>query len=75
MVDKETGPASGVRYEQYRGYRIDFWRKPIPTDVFDYDFCHEDYDGAPDSGDHRCGNGRSITDCKSQIDEQIAEEY
>lgn len=55
--------------ETYRGYTFSYWRKPIPTAAFDYDFVHEDYDGAPDGGDNRCGSGRSIEDCKAQIDE------
>ena len=54
---------------RYRGFSFDYWRKPIPTSAFDYDFVHEDYDGAPDSGDNRCGSGHSIKDCKQQIDE------
>ena len=58
--------------EQYRGYNITYWAKPVPTRAWDYDFAHEDYDGAPDSGDHRCGNGASVEDCKEQIDERGA---
>lgn len=60
--------------EQYRGYNITYWAKPVPTRAWDYDFAHEDYDGAPDSGDHRCGNGASVEDCKEQIDEIIEDE-
>jgi hypothetical protein len=36
-------------------------------------FWHDDYDGAPDSLDNRCGYGTSVEDCKKQIDEQIEE--
>jgi hypothetical protein len=56
---------------KYRGYTISHWAKPIPATSFDYDFSHEDYDGAPDSGDRRCGSGASVEDCKEQIDEII----
>lgn len=60
--------------ETYKGYSITYWAKPIPTRSFDFDFCHEDYDGAPDSGDRRCGSGMSVEDCKEQIDELIEDE-
>ncbi len=52
--------------ETYRGFSFSYWRKPIPTAAFDHDFVHEDYDGP---GDNRCGNGRSVEDCKAQIDD------
>lgn len=51
--------------DDYRGFSFSYWRKPIPTSAFDYDFVHDDYDGP---GDPRCGNGKSIEDCKEQID-------
>lgn len=38
----------------------------------DWAFWHDDYDGAPDGNDHRCGHGASIEHCKSQIDEYEA---
>jgi len=50
---------------EYKGYRIcDGW-----SHVYRYSFVHEDYDGAPDANDHRCGGGTTIEDCKKQIDE------
>ena len=36
--------------------------KPIPDRSHDFDFVHEDYDGAPDSGDKRCGTAGSPQD-------------
>ena len=39
-----------------------------------FDFCHNSYDGAPDSNDHRLGQGDSLEDCMEQIDEQIENE-
>jgi hypothetical protein len=63
----------------YRGYVITYYRKPIPTNAFDYDFQHQDFDGGPwEAGgppmDHRYGNASSVDDAKAQIDEMI-EEY
>jgi len=34
-----------------------------------YQFWHEDYDGATDSGDSRCGTADTIDEAKKQIDE------
>ena len=34
----------------YRGYWIDYERKPVPSAVFDWDFWHDGYDGAPTDG-------------------------
>ena len=39
----------------YRNYKIEYNPKPIPDRSFDWDYVHEDYDGAPDGGDDRCG--------------------
>ena len=35
----------------------------------DYEFCHDDYDGADDANDHRYGWAKSIEDAKEQIKE------
>jgi hypothetical protein len=57
---------------EYRGYRIYRDPKPVPPHIAgDWSFVHEDYDGAPDSNDNRCGFAQSVADAKSQIDEQI----
>lgn len=53
----------------HRGYGISYDPPPIPDRRYDWAFAHDDYDGAPDSGDMRCGVGPSIEDCKRQIDE------
>ena len=34
--------------------------KPIPSREFDWHYWHDDYDGAPDSGDDRCGAASSL---------------
>jgi len=41
---------------KYRGYTITHNPKPIPLRSFDWDFAHDDYDGAVDSKDDRCGS-------------------
>lgn len=56
----------------YRNYTITHAPKPIPTRACDYDYAHEDYDGAPDSGDHRCGNASSLAEAKALIDEETS---
>lgn len=43
--------------------------KPIPDRRHDYDWWHEDYDGAPDSRDIRCGTAESAEDARRQIEE------
>lgn len=53
---------------QYRGYNIRYDRKPIPTSEHDWDFAHGDYDGAPDSGDVRCGTASSLESATQMID-------
>ena len=53
----------------YKGFIISHDPKPIPSRAFDWDYMHEDFDGAPDAEDNRCGNGASLQDCKDQIDD------
>jgi hypothetical protein len=65
---------SSVHEVEYRGYRIYRDPKPVPTHIAgDWSFVHEDYDGAPDGNDNRCGFAQSIADAKFNIDEQIAD--
>jgi hypothetical protein len=59
---------------EYRGYIIKYDPKPIPDRGFDWDYYHEDYDGAPDSGDRRCGAVATMADAKDMIDELIEDE-
>ena len=48
---------------KYRNYTI------LKSDlILDYDFAHNDYDGAEDSGDERIGSADSIEHAKRQID-------
>lgn len=56
----------------YRGYHVG----PAaysPAAQFDWEFAHEDFDGAPDGNDNRCGRGASASDCMAQIDDLIEE--
>lgn len=56
----------------HRGYLIYFDPKPVPLRIVgSWSFAHEEYDGAPDAGDHRCGDGHDVPDCKRLIDELI----
>lgn len=55
----------------YRGYHIRFDPPPIPTRAFDWAWVHDDYDGAPDGNDTRCGASASLEQAKADIDEQI----
>ena len=51
---------------KYKEYTIFYNPKPIPTVLYDYNFCHEDYDG---EGDPRCGTAASTADAMQQINE------
>jgi hypothetical protein len=65
-----------MRISSYKGYGIFHNPKPIPPSVVgDFDFVHDDIDGAPDSPyDPRQGHGKTVMDCMKQIDEIEAEE-
>lgn len=61
---------------EYRGYLIEYNPPPIGTRAHDWAFTAEGFDGAPDSGDNRCGTGPTVEDCLRQIDElEDEEEY
>lgn len=59
---------------RYRDYDITYDLKPIPTSAFDFNFAHEDFDGAPDSHDVRSGNAGSLKEAREMIDEIIEDE-
>ena len=54
---------------RYGNWEITHNPKPVPMRGFDWDYCHRDFDGAPDSGDRRCGYAASATDAMKAIDE------
>lgn len=47
----------------YRNFEID------PHWFEGFVYTHEDYDGAPDANDSRCGSAKSIDEAKKAIDE------
>lgn len=49
----------------YKGYRI----YVASSGFTNYEFSHDNYDGAPDAGDNRCGHAHTVEACKARIDE------
>lgn len=51
------------------------WRIFVSDHMFDqsYEYVHDDYDGAEDAEDDRCGYAKSIEQAKELIDEYEAE--
>ena len=60
-----------ILYQSKSGkqYHIAYDPPPIPLRMHDWDWAAEDYDGAPDSGDCRCGTAESYLACVEQINE------
>lgn len=61
----------GTTWDNPIWYR-DKWRIYI-SDWNNYEYVHDDYDGAEDSHDNRCGHGESVEACKAEIDERFYE--
>lgn len=59
--------------EAYRGWWISYDPPPIPTRNCDWQFWHDDFDGATDAGDSRCGHAESLEAAKAEIDFWIEE--
>jgi hypothetical protein len=62
---------------EYRNYVIYFQRKPGPS-FGDWNFHHNDYDGAPESAvsscsDHRCGYAETPKEARAEIDAQYVD--
>ena len=55
------------------GYVIEYNPPPIPMRCCDWQYAHEDFDGAPDANDPRCGTGPDPESCLAEI-EEIEEE-
>ncbi len=55
--------------------RTDYWRKPIPTDAYDWSAVDDDtYDGAPDSGNrNQVGYGATEAEAVADLMEQLDE--
>lgn len=58
-------PANWV---SYRNWWITYDPPPIPVRTCDWQFWHDDYDGAPDAGDSRCGHAPSLEAAKAEVD-------
>jgi len=50
----------------YRGYKIYL----ADCGPFNFNYCHDSYDGVEDSHDNRCGYANTVDECKSEIDEK-----
>jgi hypothetical protein len=48
-------------------WHIYFDPPPIPPGIADWHFYHDDFDGAPDAGDNRCGSAGSLAECLREI--------
>jgi len=67
MNDRVPGSCwdNPIRYKGYRIYIADLF----PTHGYQYEYCHEDYDGAPDANDQRHGLVNTILEAKAEIDD------
>lgn len=70
-TDEYEGLQFDDTWDRYGDYVIRYNPPPIPTRMWDYEFCHVDYDGPEDK---RCGRASSVEDALQQIDELQAEE-
>lgn len=52
----------------YRGWHVRHDPPPIPVRNCDWQFWHDDFDGAPDANDNRSGSAASLEAAKSEID-------
>lgn len=62
------GPCAVSRGERYGDWHIEYNPPPIPTRACDWQFWHDDFDGAPDANDNRSGSAASLEDAKMEID-------
>jgi len=59
---------------RYGNWHIQYDPPPIPVRHWDWQFWHDDYDGAPDSNDNRSGAAASLDAAKAEIDEREADD-
>jgi len=64
---------SEERKMMYKNWHIEHNPKPGPRFNHDWDVWHEDFDGAPDSGDRRSTTAGSSAEAIALIDEYISE--
>lgn len=75
IVEAMNNYGPQLRYELTKvevGYRYGDWHIQPASWVaihrsIDWSWVHDDYDGAPDANDHRCGVGESAFDCIQAI--------
>jgi len=48
---------------------------PIPLRCFDWEYVHDEYDGAPDAFDDRHGNVASMAEAIEAIEEHVSENW
>jgi len=65
----------GPNKYQYYEYIILHNPKPIPDRSSDWEFYHEDYDGAGDSGDRRGGTATSMQEAIDKIEEMEDDDF
>jgi hypothetical protein len=53
---------------RYGKWTIRFEPPPIPVRSCDWQFVHDDFDGAPDGNDRRCGSAGSLAEAMAEID-------
>lgn len=67
MNDRLPGScySNPIWHRKYRIYLSDL----ADTHGFEYEYSHDDFDGAPDARDNRCGYARTVDAAKQEIDE------
>lgn len=67
MNDRIPGSSyyNPIWYGKYRIYLSDMYN----VHGYQFDWSHDDYDGAFDANDNRCGVAETVEDAKQQIDE------
>lgn len=58
MTDSLAKPANLP--DTYRGWSFSYDPPPIPSRACDWHWVHDDFDGAPDGNDNRCGSESSF---------------
>lgn len=69
-IDRTLGREPRIAY---RGWWVSYDPPPIGVRCCDWQFHHDDFDGAEDSGDSRCGSAGSLGEALAEIDEREAE--
>lgn len=67
MSDRLPGSSydNPIWYREYRIYLSNIYE----LSGYKWEFVHNDFDGAPDGNDRRCGHGKELIDCQQAIDE------